>query len=306
MKFTIQLPVSKVEPVGEFQTGEAIRAVAQAIEASGADACCVDDHPIPDIEWLRDKSGHDAIDPFVALSFAAAATTRLHVHTNILVLPYRNPFLTAKAVASLEALSGGRLILGMGSGYLEGEFRALGIDFAKRGALMDEAVETMKLAWSGEVVVKTGRNFEARGNLARPTPATPPTLWFGGAADKVLDRVVKWGAGWCPHFGAPVKDQFRRVQGAIHSMEDLRERVDELNARLAAAGREDPVDVCINLPQPPRSMDRATAEATVDTIEQLKKSGATWVFTVPDSRSRSAYLESTDWFGREIIAHFRD
>jgi alkanesulfonate monooxygenase SsuD/methylene tetrahydromethanopterin reductase-like flavin-dependent oxidoreductase (luciferase family) len=122
--------------------------VAAALEASGVDACHVTDHPYPPRTWL-DAGGHRALDPFVTLSFAAAVTTRLRLHTNVLVAGYRNPVLAAHAIATLDALSGGRMIIGLGMGYLRAEFAALGVDHQRRGALLDQAVAAMTAAWSG-------------------------------------------------------------------------------------------------------------------------------------------------------------
>jgi alkanesulfonate monooxygenase SsuD/methylene tetrahydromethanopterin reductase-like flavin-dependent oxidoreductase (luciferase family) len=95
MKFTLRLPIDLVEPVGEFQTPDAARDIAMAVEQAGFDAAFLTEHPAPTAEWLA--VGHDALDPMVALAFVAAATTRLKVHTNLVVLPYRNPFLLASS-----------------------------------------------------------------------------------------------------------------------------------------------------------------------------------------------------------------
>jgi probable F420-dependent oxidoreductase len=301
MKYTIHLPANVIEPPGEFQTFQAVQQMAQAIEAAGAAACWVTDHPAPDAAWLRDPRGHDAVDPFIALAFAAAATTRLKLHTNVLILPYRNPFLTAKAVATLEVMAGGRMILGVGGGYQEGEFSALGADFRKRGVLMDEALETMMLAWSGQDVVKTGLNFDARGNLPRPSLSRPPPIWIGGAADKALERVVKWGAGWCPFFG-PQGGAFRQAQRALGSIAELKTRVAQLREMLDAAGRAEPVDICVNLLDAPARMARDQADRCLETLGVLAEAGVTWVFTGPPHPSRAAYLDQLAWFGQEVIA----
>src|SRR5271167_4543030 len=100
MRFTIGLPTDHVALADEFVNGEAVTTCAAAAEMGRFHACFVTDHPAPDAKWLA-GGGHHALDPFVALSFAAAATTRIRVQTHILVLPYRNPLLTAKAVLSL-------------------------------------------------------------------------------------------------------------------------------------------------------------------------------------------------------------
>ena len=305
MKFSLQLPAMVVEPQGEFQSVEAVREIVTVMEQRSVDACWVTDHPAPAADWLRDARGHDAIDPFVALAVAAAHTQRLRLHINLLVLPYRNPFLTAKSVASLEVLSGSRTILGIGSGYLEGEFAALGVDFRKRGALTDEALETMMLAWSGQDVVKQGMGFDARGNLARPFPPRTPTMWIGGAADKALERVVKWGHGWVPFFGPKDAGKFRKAQKALESLVDLRARSAQLKDMLAAAGRSDPVDICVNLPMALNAMDRECAERAIEAVQACGDAGATWIFAGFPHPSRSRFLEHLQWFDEEVMGKVR-
>src|ERR1700712_2310634 len=161
MKFSLHIPLGVVTP-GEFQTLEAVHEMAAAIEASHADACYVTDHPAPDSTWLRQGLGHDTLDPFVALSFVAAITRRIMLHTNIVVLPYRNPFITAKAAASLQVLSGGRFILGAGSGFQKTEFDALGVDYHRRGVIANEALEMIRLAWSGGPVTTETLRFTSQ------------------------------------------------------------------------------------------------------------------------------------------------
>ena len=111
MKVYVALPTDHVDLGTEFVSAEGVAAVARAAEAAGFDGVYSTEHPFPDDDWLA-SGGHQALDPFVGLSFAAAATTRLRVLTNLCVLPYRNPFLAARAAASLDVLSGGRLDLG--------------------------------------------------------------------------------------------------------------------------------------------------------------------------------------------------
>src|SRR5262245_52676837 len=108
VRFAIQLPTDRVEAGDEFVSGAAVAAMARAAEAAGFDAVAVSDHPAPPARWVA-TGGHHTVDPFVVLSFAAAATTRIRVLTQVIVLPYRHPLLLAKAAASLDALSAGRL-----------------------------------------------------------------------------------------------------------------------------------------------------------------------------------------------------
>ena len=111
-------------PIGEL---------AAAAERSGWDGFALTEHPAPGARWLE-HGGHQTIDPFIGLAFAAAATERIRLLTYLAVAPYRNPLLLAKTTATLDRLSGGRLILGIGTGYHKTEFFALGVDFEERNA----------------------------------------------------------------------------------------------------------------------------------------------------------------------------
>jgi len=108
LKLSLSLPTDHVTRVEEFVTGRAVAEMAVAAEAAGFDSVAVTDHPFPDDPWLQ-AGGHHALDPLVALSFAAAATTKLRVRTNLYIAAYRNPFVSAKAVASLQQLSDNRI-----------------------------------------------------------------------------------------------------------------------------------------------------------------------------------------------------
>ncbi len=175
MRFSVTLPTDRVQLADEFVTGEAVMEMAAAAEAAGFDAVSVTEHPFPDEEWMA-SGGHHALDPFVALSFAAAATQRIRLQTNLCVVPYRNPFLCAKSVASLDRLSRGRFIFGVGAGYLAPEFAALGVDFEHRNEVMDENLRAMKRAWSEENIEIEGRGFAARGHHeARAGSKAPPS-----------------------------------------------------------------------------------------------------------------------------------
>ncbi len=158
---------------------------------------------MPGDKWLG-AGGHHALDPFVGLAVAAAVTTRVRLMTNLTVLPYRNPFLLAKAVASLDRVSNGRVTLGVGTGYLKPEFFALGVDFEERNDLFDEAIAVCRLAWSGESVTFEGRHFTARGNSVQPTPVQDPLpIWIGGNATLTRQRVATVAQGWMPMWNPP-------------------------------------------------------------------------------------------------------
>src|SRR6478735_6955033 len=172
MKYLLQHP----EPIGADNDLLATcdpTAIARALEGAGWDGLAYTEHPAPGRRWLAEGGGHQTLDPFVALGAAAAVTERITLVTYLAVLPYRNPMLTAKAAATLDILSRGRFVLGVGSGYLKAEFFALGVDFDERNALFDEAIEVMGLHWSGAPFDFEGRNFSARDLIARPAPSGP-------------------------------------------------------------------------------------------------------------------------------------
>ena len=302
IKFSLGIPLGVIEPSGDFQSQEAAARRGRALESAGVAAGYVTDHPAPVAAWLH-AHGHDATDPFTSLSFVAAATSTLRLHTNVVVLPYRNPFITAKAATILQVFSGGRLILGVGAGYQQGEFEALGVDFTKRDVLTDEALETIKLAWSGGPVVKRGRYFNASGNEPRPVPKPPPTLWVGGGSDRAVERAVKWGDGWSPFFTAPTLSPNNQAL-AIQSLEHLAEKIRLLNNLREKFGKSGPFDVCIGPRVPIKAMDRPEAERYIEAVGRLVQIGVNWITTDLPHPNRAAYLEAVHWFGEEVVKRF--
>ncbi len=302
MKFSLHIPLGDTT-TGQFQSIEAIAQMTQALEKAKVDACCVTDHPAPDAQWLH-ANGHDALDPFTALAFVAMASTTLRLHTSVVVLPYRNPFVTAKAATTLQVLSGGRLILGVGAGYQKGEFDALGINFHKRGALTDEALEVLRLAWGGGVVIKQGSNFNAVGNEPRPAPNPPPTVWIGGSSDKAVERAALWGDGWSPFFSRPTQTTANQVAG-IQNVAQLGEKIKVLHELRAKLGKTEPFDVAIDPNRRPKANTREEADRFLEVLGELAAVGVSWAMVDLLHPSRAAWLESVQWFGEEVIARAR-
>jgi len=299
MKFCLYIPVGNVT-AGEFQSQSAIKEMTHALEQVNVDACCVTDHPAPSSAWLH-ANGHDALDPFTALAFVAAASSRLKLQTNILVLPYRNPFITAKAATTLQVLSEGRFILGVGSGYQEAEFEALGVDFHKRGRLTDEALETIREIWKGGSIVKKGAGFDAKGNEPRPAPNPAPKIWIGGSSDKALLRAANQD-GWCPFFSIQHHSKLNQDTG-IQSADDLKNKIDFILERRREQNRTDEFDVNIAFSSTDNFTHRTRDEADrfIDDLQQLKKAGATWITIKLPHPTRAAYIENVHWFGEEVI-----
>jgi probable F420-dependent oxidoreductase len=299
LKFSVQLPVDRVDVISEFGTGEAISEIARAIEAAGFDACFVTEHPFPTNRWLE-HGGHHAFDPFVALTVAATATRTLKLHTHILVLPYRNPFLAAKAIASLDVVSGGRVIVGTGAGYLEGEFAALGAGFDDRNERFDDALVAMKAAWTGESVAMSMPGFTAEGNTMRPTPIQRPRppIWIGGNSLRAIRRAVDFADGWSP-FPVPSAGAVHARSAAIESLDDLRMGIERMTDYAAKQGRDDPLDVNFvpfGLPMNVRSLP--PDDALHEQFSALEAAGVTWVSLGLPTVSRKSYLE--------FLAHFAE
>ncbi len=302
MKFSVQLPTDRVEQGDEFISAGAIAVMAEAIERAGFDACWVTEHPFPSDEWMA-SGGHHSLDPFVALTAAAVVTKKLRLHTNILVLPYRNPFLTAKAVASLDAVSGGRVIMGVAAGYLEGEYAALGANFEDRNAITDEALVAMKQAWKGESMKRDGRYFQVCGNTMLPTPLQKPhpPIWVGGNTKMAIRRAAKHGQGWSPF---PIAGVFagRTRTASIETLEDLRKGIEYLRDYAKSIGRSDRIDVnFVPFGSRMNSQQALDPAAFREQVAELESIGVTWVSLGVPGVSRDEYLGSIARFGKDVI-----
>ena len=230
MHFSVTHPLITHPYHPDLVTGSCVMAMAKAAEDAGFDGYGFTDHPAPSQKWLS-GGGHDALDPFVGLAFVAAATTTLRLVPNIVVLPYRNPFVVAKAGASLDVMSGGRFTLATGAGYLRSEFSALGVDVDERNDLFDEAIDVLKAVWTGDDVTFEGRHFHARGVTAHPRPVSQPhpPIWIGGNSAGARRRAAERGDGWCP-FPAPAGLATSAKTTALDSTERLGRR-DRRSAR---------------------------------------------------------------------------
>ena len=300
MRFSLELPTTEVTRPDEFVTADAITEVTRVGVAAGFAAVNVSDHPAPDGRWL-DHGGHHALDPMVALAFAAAADPGVLVHTNIYVPHYRNPFLAAKQVLSLDRLSGGRLVLGVAAGYLRPEFAALGVDFDRRGELLDDALEVLDLAFRGEEVVRTGPGYSARGVRMAPVPERGrPPVWMGGNSKAAMRRAARFD-GWAPFNTLGFASASRTV--ALESAEDLAPAIAAVRAMADTARPGAPFEICWSdrtLVDPGLSVDQRAAK-----IAALEAAGVTWLTVTPSGADRAELLAAITAFGRDVIAEGR-
>ncbi len=275
---SVRLPTHRVDRGDEFLSPGAIGKLASAAEAVGFGAVFTTEHPFPGDNWLA-HGGHHALDPLVALSFAAAATSKIRLHTNLFILAYRNPFLAAKGIASLDVLSGGRVTIGTGAGYLEPEFTALGVPFADRGDRTDEAIRAMKAAWTGESVTWDGEFFQAPGNTMLPAPVQQPNpvLWIGGNSRRAIRRAVELGDGWCPFPNPPGLAKYTKT-AVLETSADLARELEYAAEYAEKIGRTRPLTVVF---APVGLSDIGTVDqddgSVIATLEGLAQIGVHWV-----------------------------
>ncbi|MFV0318033.1 MAG: LLM class F420-dependent oxidoreductase [Microthrixaceae bacterium] len=304
MHFAITHPLVRRPYHPEMVTGEGVSALAVTAEEAGFDGYGFTDHPAPTQDWL-DAGGHDALDPFVALGFVAASTSTLRLLPNIVVLPYRNPFVVAKASATLDVLSGGRFILAVGIGYLEAEFTALGVDHAERAELFDEALGVLRDVWSTDGLSVDGRHFTAEGVTVEPKPTAQPhlPLWIGGNSAAARQRVADHGDGWCP-FSA--RRGLAKVVGTaqLDDGERLEAGIADLHRRLEDAGR-DPgeVDIAFSCSAGGNPAgDDFDPDAHLEGLERLEGLGVTWVQVGVPGDSPQHAAETMGRYGELVIS----
>jgi probable F420-dependent oxidoreductase len=305
MKFMVECPVLSDEDGGTWIAPESIATFARTAEEAGIDAVAFTDHPAPSKKWL-DGGGHETFDPFVALGFCAAATSRIKLMTNLTVVPYRNPLLMARSMTSVDVLSGGRAIFTLGTGYLRSEFAALGVDFDERNALFDEAIEVLRGVWSTENFSYEGRHFTAIGQIIKPRPVSKPypTLWLGGNAKVVLDRVARWGDGWAPLLGGGETLARTARTAMIGSDDKLAGMIHDLSARLEANGRS-LADIDVLAASIESRYTPGAPEEFLDTLGRMREMGVTWAAAPTPRGSFGAALDGLRRFGEEVIARAR-
>jgi probable F420-dependent oxidoreductase len=277
-------------------------ALARAAEDAGFAALAVSDHVVhPETITSRYPYTEDGTprfrpdtpwpDPWVAIGAMSAVTERLRFLTNIFVLPLRNPFLVAKAVGTAAVLSGDRVALGIGVGWMEDEFRLLEQEFRGRGARCDEMIEVLRKLWTGEPVAHQGEFFRFPSVRMSPAAPGPIPIWIGGTSRPALRRAARLGDGWIGH-GHPydeagaLLDQLARLrarEGRAHlPFENIvplsepleRERLAKLAARGMTAGLIVPPVLALGNPSPTLAQELAYLERVgKELIEPLSTVG---------------------------------
>jgi len=288
---SLRLGVS-LQPRWPLDDGAAVLRAARHAEELGFDHVAVGNR------LLDSGLGLDN-DPLVLLSAIAGATTRLRLLTSVLVTPYYPALVLANQAATLDVVSGGRLILGVGTGWNPAEFDAVGVPIRERGARTDDHLAAAKALWSGEPADFDGRFTTFREAKLGVPPVTPggPPIWVGGSSDAALRRTLRFGAGW---FGtdtdvAQVHDVRRRLRALAEAPADA-ERL-----TLAAAGFLTPPGIAqaVAVPGRPLGGDAPSAASVVDELGRLAEAGLTactlWLPIAAEHLEKAM-----DWIATEV------
>lgn len=241
-----------IRNMGPQSTRSTMRACAKAAESLGFDALFVSDHlciPPDDTEG----SGGRYLDVLAALAWFAGATDRIRLGVSVLVLPYRPAVLSAKQIATIQELSGERMILGVGVGWMKPEFEALGVDKRMRGRISNETLRVIRHLFAHDAEGYSGALVKFPPFVFAPRPQCPP-IWIGGNGEGAMTRVAEFGDGWHPMLPA----------------DKLKPAVESLNAALAAKNRG-PVEIIVR-----RGLRMDDAGAARERLQAERDAGATY------------------------------
>jgi probable F420-dependent oxidoreductase len=262
-----------IRNMGPQSNRTTIRACARIAEQAGFDALFVSDHLcIPPDQ--TEGSGGRYLDVLATMAFLAGATDKIRIGVSVLVVPYRPAVLTAKQVATIQELSGERMILGVGVGWMKPEFDALGVNHRRRGAITDETLRVIHHLFNAdEPGAYDGPLVKFPSFVFLPRPKRPP-IWVGGNSPAAMNRAIKFGDGWHPMLPAA----------------ELKAKVEELQTRARSAGRPEPEIV---VRRGLRFDDLAAARAK---LAAEKEAGATYFILdlgrYPDEQSFGKSIET--------------
>jgi probable F420-dependent oxidoreductase len=304
--YGMQLPIQAQSTmfVEDWEKGAGapeLAAIAQKADATGFFYVAVCDHiAVP--RRLAGAMGTTWYDTIATLGYLAAVTTRVRLLSHVWVAAYRHPLQSAKSFTTLDRLSQGRVIVGVGAGHVPEEFAALGIDFARRGRLLDEAIDALDVALREEFPTFAGPTWKAADGGIGPRPVQTPRqpIWVGGSSPAALRRAGERGDGWLPQ-GTPRKHMAEQVAAVL----EHRER----------AGRTDGIDigtVCefLYLGSPSWDVGRGVISGKAEEIAgSLREYGAMGVHHLQvrfKSRSLQELLDQMDAFGAEVAPLLND
>ncbi len=267
-----------VRNMGPQSTRETLTACARAVEEAGLDGVFVVDHlAIPPDQ--TEGSGGRYLDPLTTVAYLAGVTQRVRLGISVLVLPYRPAVLAAKQVATIQELSGERLILGVGVGWLREEFEALGVNPKLRGALTDETLQVLHTLFAHDVTGYEGRLVRFPPFVFAPRPQRPP-IWVGGKGPKALERTLRFGDGYYPIGLSP--EELGQVR--LYLTEEARKRGRVLPGLIVGG------------------MIREDAGAMVDRIGAYREAGADYyILGLGRYPNTATFRNRLEWFAAKVL-----
>jgi probable F420-dependent oxidoreductase len=287
-----------VLPIWQLATADAERLTLQA-EELGFDGVFTPDHILAKPATTQ-HYGPSWPDPFALLGFLAGRTRRIRVGTSVVVLPYRNPLVAAKAAATVDQVSGGRLVFGVGVGWDEAEFQDLKLAFRERGRITHEYLKIIKAAWTADVPSFSGGYFSFAGATFAPRPVQRPhpPIWVGGMPGALssapLRRAAELGDAW-----HPLGLSLDQVEQGMKTIRELAAKAGRPAGAVTCAPRN-----LLALTASPRGAGRAAFEGTPDEVRadiaRAERLGCTWLtFDLPRD-SVAAMSKTMERFAREI------
>jgi probable F420-dependent oxidoreductase len=303
MRFGVQHAVGDPKWVPAILEPAAVRRFVHAAEDTGFDAIGFTDHPAPSANWIE-RDGEGVADPISALGFCAGITDRIRLLTWLLIPPYHNPFHAAHQIATLDALSGGRVTLGLGTGYLRSEFHAMGADPLARLTEFDERLDLMLEAWAGQTLTASGSGYSARAvRVLPPIVQRPhPPIWIHGNSPWGLRRAARYGHGWIAMLGSgQIFDTIRTVPIPDH--EALKVRIDELRIEVERAGRSTAaVEIIATGNWSYLDIRRGwDTDAFLGDVAALDSLGVDWIVVTICGDDVGAAEETVQRFGTDIV-----
>lgn len=246
----------------------------------------------------KDLSGDFYFSSYAGMAFYAGATSRIRINSSISILPLRNPIVTAKDVSTIDWMSGGRATVTFASGWLEGEFEAMGIDFHQRGAMAEEYTQAIIALWTQDVPAFEGKYVSFKDVLFEPKPVQKPHLpiWFGGDAPAVLRRIARHGNGWWPFLTRP--EQLPERLDYIRSQPDYAGKLSEVFFGMAT-NRLGEGHVALD---DPSGRPGQTRQEIIDRLGQLGGYGVTMSSVpMPELAGLSAFRDYVQWVAEDIL-----
>jgi len=302
MRFTALYPLHNPGYQPEILEPDYIRDFARTAEAVGFDALALTEHPAPSAKW-KAAGGHDSFDIFTFLGFCAAVTSDIKLLPYVMVPGFRSAALGAKQVATLDVLSGGRLIVPVGTGYLRTEGDATQMPFAERNDVLDESIRIWKELWAGDPVALDGKFVRSQEVEQRPIPVQKPhpPIWIGGNSARARQRVADYGSGWTPIFGGAGLSRTTRT-APIPDLETLARYVEDVKRRMEEAGRGD-VEVTIQLQAGGGRLTTAgePLDSYLSYLDELEAAGVTQLIVEGPADSKTRSIEALYQYGEQVI-----